>query len=195
MRSKNESRRKLILDNAGGLFWDKGYERTTMKVIAHTCGFEPGNIYNYFQSKEEILYEVIKVELGLALSVVKHLETDESGTPIDKLRSLFKVYFNLTTGTRRPNRLIFDTELRNLSPAHLKAVIALRDKVDRTVRRIVRLGIETGEFFDVNEKVVGFAIVSMIIRARVWFSPKGSLSSEEIADIMCDFALNGLRKR
>ncbi len=195
IRRKSASQRESILDVAGRLFWDKGYDATTMRDIARACGFEPGNIYNYFLGKEQILYEVIKQELSLTLFALKRIETDESGTPGDRLQSLFKICFDLTTGPHRPNRLIFDTELRSLSVAHGKEVIALRDNVDRILRQIIRSGMDAGEFANVNEKIVGFAIISMIIRARIWFSTRGPLSSEEIADIMFEFALNGLRKR
>ena len=57
---RNLRQKKLILDKSAGLFYRKGYRSTSMRDIANVCHFEPANIYYYFSSKEQILYEVYK---------------------------------------------------------------------------------------------------------------------------------------
>jgi len=191
--NKTSPQKELILDKAGSLFWEKGYDRTTMKDIAKACGFEAGNIYNYFHSKEQILYEVIKEEVSTTLASVSHLETDNDTIPTEQIKLIVKTYFHYISGQHRANRLIFDTELRNLSTAHLKEIIGIRDHLDSIVSKIIRKGIDAGEFAEIDEKIACFAISSMIIRSRIWFSPGGRLSPDEIANIMSQIALNGLR--
>ena len=89
--------------------------------------------------------------------------------------------------------MLFDEELRSLLPAHRKEIIAYRDHYDRILRKIIRRGINAGDFAEVDEKLIGYSIASMIVRTRVWFRPRGRLSIQEIADIIFKFALNGLR--
>jgi len=192
-RNRTSSQKELILHNAGRLFSEKGYDRTIMKDIARACGFEAGNIYNYFHSKEHLLYKVINEELDRTLLLVKNLEDDNSLTATERLELLLRSYFDSIAGQHRANRLIFDTELRNLSPTHLKQIIAKRDKLDRIMRNIIRSGIESGEFSEIDEAIACFAVSSMIIRSRIWFSPGGRLSSDEIGDIMVRIAMDGLR--
>ncbi len=102
-----------ILTKGRLLFWENGYDGTSMKDIAHSCGFEPGNIYNYFKSKEELLYEVLREEMTRAVSAAKHLETDSDSTPTERLRSLIKISIDVNLGQRRTSRLLFDAELNS----------------------------------------------------------------------------------
>lgn len=48
-------RRGAILDAAERCFVRAGFHRTTMQDIATDAGMSPGNIYRYFQSKDEVI--------------------------------------------------------------------------------------------------------------------------------------------
>ena len=61
--SKSERTREDILVASARLFRHDGYYATTMRDIAHESGIEAGSIYYYFQSKDQILSEVL--ELGV----------------------------------------------------------------------------------------------------------------------------------
>lgn len=52
---------------------------------------------------------------------------------------------------------------------------------------------DAGSFREVDEKIAGFMLASMITRTRLWYHPKKGLSVEELADFIFEFALNGLR--
>ena len=54
------TRRQEILDTAMRLFWEKGYERTSITDISKAMGVAQGLCYRYFPSKEALL------EAGLA---------------------------------------------------------------------------------------------------------------------------------
>ena len=53
-----DRRRRQITDAAVQLFIDKGFHKTTTRQIARTAGFSIGSLYEYFTSKEDILYMV-----------------------------------------------------------------------------------------------------------------------------------------
>ncbi|WP_433330739.1 TetR/AcrR family transcriptional regulator [Spirillospora sp. CA-294931] len=52
---KSEQTRAAIVQTALRLFRDRGYEATTMRVIAKEAGVSVGNAYYYFGSKEELI--------------------------------------------------------------------------------------------------------------------------------------------
>jgi AcrR family transcriptional regulator len=58
MRLKDTKQK--IYDVAVELFATKGYRLTTIKDIAEKVGIKPSSIYNYFNTKEEILNYIIK---------------------------------------------------------------------------------------------------------------------------------------
>ncbi len=71
--------------------------------------------------------------------------------------------------------------------------MALRDTYDRILCKIIRRGINSGDFQEIDEKLAAYGIASMIMRVNIWFSPEGRLSTDDIIDFLCEFALRGLR--
>ena len=57
---RREDRRDQLLDVAMHLFSRYGLEGTTTKDIAKEAGVSPGLLYHYYESKEELLVDVIK---------------------------------------------------------------------------------------------------------------------------------------
>jgi AcrR family transcriptional regulator len=53
------ARKSAILYAAGKLFAEKGYHRTTTKDIADAADVSEGTIYNYFVSKEDLLFGIM----------------------------------------------------------------------------------------------------------------------------------------
>lgn len=52
---KGDRTRGLILETALGMFLKRGYEKTTMRIIAKSSGVALGNAYYYFPSKESLI--------------------------------------------------------------------------------------------------------------------------------------------
>jgi len=55
-----QEKRKLILETALSLFADEGYAHVSINEIAKKAGIAKGLLYSYFESKEDLLREVIK---------------------------------------------------------------------------------------------------------------------------------------
>ena len=182
-----------MLETARRLFWEKGYNATSMRDIAISYGCRPANIYNFFSDKEEILFEVLREEMEQIIHPIKHLEEDNQSSPIEQLRFVIESHLKVTLSYRRSSGLLFDVALDSLSPAKRKTIIDFRDTYDRIIRKVIRRGIDTGYFPDVDVRLAGFMIASMITRTRIWFHPKKGVSVSELADFISKFALNGLR--
>lgn len=87
-----EETKNLIVETAGRLFLEKGYEHTSIQdIIDHLGGLSKGAIYHHFKSKEEIMMAVgdrfyANSEMRMR-DVVKR--TDLNGK--EKLQEIFKV--------------------------------------------------------------------------------------------------------
>ncbi|WP_370675569.1 TetR/AcrR family transcriptional regulator [Pleomorphomonas sp. PLEO] len=55
----DDERRKRILDAAGDLFIEEGYEATDMKRIAERCGMSKKTLYLVFQNKEDLFATLV----------------------------------------------------------------------------------------------------------------------------------------
>ena len=64
-RTLRTNRRSEIYKKALDLFVNKGYDATSMSMIAKELGMSKANIYHYFSSKEDILYQLHLDDLQL----------------------------------------------------------------------------------------------------------------------------------
>ena len=62
MGEKSVQKKKYILDTARKVFVEKGYKSVTMKDIVEACEISRGGLYLYFESTDQILLEVLKLE-------------------------------------------------------------------------------------------------------------------------------------
>ncbi len=63
IHNKGEKTRAGIVECAGRLFYEHGYEGTSFSDIVEASGLFRGNIYHYFKTKDEILRAVIEAHL------------------------------------------------------------------------------------------------------------------------------------
>jgi AcrR family transcriptional regulator len=181
-----------MLESARRLFWEKGYNATSMREIAIAYGCRPANIYNFFSDKEEILFEVLREEMEQIINPIRHLEEDDGTSPFEQLRFVIESHLKVTLSYRRSSGLLFDVALDSLSPDKRKRIVDFRDTYDRIIRKVIRRGIDTGYFPKLDARLAGFMIASMITRTRIWFHPKKGVSVNELADFISQFAFNGL---
>jgi AcrR family transcriptional regulator len=192
-REGNGVRKKKILALARHLFWQNGYSSVSMRDLARAYGCQPANLYNYFKTKESILFEVLLEEMEQIVQPISHLEHEEDGNPVDQLRYIIESHLKVTLSHRRSAKTLFDVALGNLLPANRKVIVSMRDKYDRTIRTVIRRGQEKGLFMPYDEKLVGFMISSMVTRSRIWFHPKKGVTVDELADFIFRFALTGIQ--
>jgi AcrR family transcriptional regulator len=192
-RVKPGFQKAKMLETARRLFWEKGYNATSMREIALSYGCRPANIYNFFSDKEEILFEVLREEMEQIIHPIKHLEEDDHTSPIEQLRFVIESHLKVTLSYRRSSGLLFDVALDGLSPGKRKKIVDFRDTYDRIIRKIIHRSIDAGYFPEVDVRLAGFMIASMITRTRIWFHPKKGVSVSELADFISQFAFNGLR--
>jgi AcrR family transcriptional regulator len=56
---KKEATRRSIVDAASRLFGERGFDAPTVDEIAEAADVAKGTIYNYFSTKEELLFELL----------------------------------------------------------------------------------------------------------------------------------------
>ncbi len=59
-RPKDSDKRQLILAIAKRIFAERGFERSSMAVLARRIGIPVGSLYTYFPSKEALLITIIE---------------------------------------------------------------------------------------------------------------------------------------
>jgi AcrR family transcriptional regulator len=193
MTHGKESRADQLLETATLLFKEKGYHNTSMQDLADALGLQKGSLYYYIDSKEELLRELLEQAtsiLGARIDEIyaSHLSASE------KLRRALEnhgqaIMDNLNLVT------VYLQEYRSLPPERLEEVLAAREHYEERLMQILQDGITSGEFNPVDVKMTVFGFLGMLNWTHQWFSPEGELTSEEIAAILADLALQAVSKK
>jgi AcrR family transcriptional regulator len=64
VRTKSDDKRRQIIRVAAEAFQELGYERTSMLTIAERMSGSKQTLYNYFQSKEDLLRAVLELDVS-----------------------------------------------------------------------------------------------------------------------------------
>ncbi len=187
------TRRDKIIERASTVFWKKGYSGASMRDIAKACKCKPANIYNFFNSKEEILFEFLFTQSMRLLEMIRHFEQDRTSKASEQLQEFIRIHTRNVLSYRKTSRFLFDTGLERLSRSNRQKVISYRDHYDRILAGIIQRGIETGEFCETDARLAARNIASMITRTIIWYSPGGQLSVDDIARFLFEFTVNGLK--
>ncbi|MGC9064952.1 MAG: TetR/AcrR family transcriptional regulator, partial [bacterium] len=91
MKKKKED----ILNSALKLFFEKGFNETSIDEITRLAGISKGSFYTYFQSKEDLLSEVIKAAIEATRLGFVSLSKEEYLNPIMSLESFFQLNLDL----------------------------------------------------------------------------------------------------
>src|SRR5580692_6975319 len=191
MPRASTSTRIDILKSAAAAFRKLGYHGATVEQIAAALHMKKGNLYYYFRNKEEILFACHQYSLDQLLALLDEVEQSDLA-PADKLRRLIVGAVHTILDELHGTALFLALEA--LIPAHLKTVVARRDRFDHGVRRVLKEGVERGTFVPADSKLVSFALLGAINWIPRWYDPDGPATSQEIADRFADYLIAGVTK-
>lgn len=135
-------KRDLILDSAVELMSTTSVDNVTISSIAKNAGIGKGSVYYYFQSKEEIIAEVITRSYKKALQEY-FCDMNEELPALEKIKRLFESIIKKQFHDDRKN-LIIALNLHDSPMLHNKMKLTAIDVVSPVLTDILYQGIEEG---------------------------------------------------
>jgi len=106
-----DERKRLIMDVALEHFAKEGYHNTTINHIARHAGMSKGLMYNYFTSKESLLFEIIMRSVN---EMYADLDRDKDGyLSVEEFEFFIRRLFNLLKEKKTFWRLLFQLVMQN----------------------------------------------------------------------------------
>lgn len=189
VQAKRRRRRAEILQAALRAFRDKGYHATTLDDIAERLGIRNTALYHYFPDKEAILYACHRESLAEVDRLLAEATTQCERAP-DQLTYIIREHVRVMTETLHGSPLGF--EVSSLSPKHQADVIVARDRYERGLRQIIIRGQREGAFRSVNPKIAVFAILGAINWIARWYSPDGTIHTQQLGSEFADHLVGGI---
>lgn len=173
-------KRTRILAAAADLFYENGYENTTLDAVAERLGVSKPFIYAHFSSKSELLADICSRGIAASLEALDQALSMEA-TPAGKLEALGRGFVTAVLESQI-HIAIFSREEKNLPPEDFERINEMRRDFDRKLTALLRQGVEQGEFTLSDPHIAALGIGGMVSWAYVWYRKDGRLSIPEVAD-------------
>ena len=109
-REIREGKKKLIMDTALSLFARNGFHATSISQIAQKAGISKGLLYNYFESKEELLSELFNT---ITEDIVNMLDPNRDNEITDEEAiSFVDLYFESLKNNRNYWQLFYQLSVQ-----------------------------------------------------------------------------------
>lgn len=143
-KDQKEENRRLIINAAVSLMGEKGFKPATMRQIAQAAGLGEATIYNYFPTKEAILYAFYEDHMLACIDRLKSVPQFETFTLQEQLQTLFNTSLELYLPNRQFVAETFRLALLGASRdwAHVKPI---RSAFLSAVQDILAAAEEVGE--------------------------------------------------
>jgi len=183
--------RQEILRAAARLFQRRGYDATSMNDVSAALKFSKGGLYHHFQSKDEILFDLMNHALDITqervIDAVRAI-TD----PEERLRRIIRLHVEVVLSVRDREITVLLHENHPLPPSLRRRINARKKAYIHFVETVVaevqqkRLGKRI-----VTARAATMALLGMINWIYQWYKPEGRLNSEQIAQQFTEIFFSG----
>jgi len=185
------SRKEQIIETAEKLFREKGFEAASMRDIAAELGIEAASLYSHIKSKDELLETIC---FRMASEFLKSIDevNDLYFNAEEKLRMAIQNHVKIIASDLDASS-VFLREWRRLTKPKLKEFTALRHRYEEGFKEILINGENENVFVAPDKKFAVLTILSALNWIIEWYSPKGTMTPDEIAEHLTEFILTGLK--
>jgi len=191
-----EEKRLQIIRAACRLFAEKGYHSATMPDIARSLGMSVGNLYNYFESKEELAREVMLTVSRWVAERLRRINEEETPT-FEKIRKLVESFFEISLKEPELINYFLRVFLSNREVFHEGCEgFSCVEEVVNEVMTLLSTGVERGELRD-QDFYAAFVTLMGPTGGIVFLHGEGVLGSPlmEYVDEIAQNIWNALRSR
>src|SRR5215475_4742445 len=180
-----------IVSAAAKVFRTKGYHAATVRDIADEVGLLKGSLYHHFDSKEELLYLVVKEPIAQMYRTMAEIAASD-GQAGDKLCRAISAHLE-AFDRHYPHLFVYLRE-REAVKRRFREKIGFSPKdYERCWQQILGEGVESGEFrSDLDIQVASYGLLGMLNWLYKWYDPQGRLTVQQVAEQFTSLALAGL---
>jgi TetR/AcrR family transcriptional regulator, cholesterol catabolism regulator len=188
--------RQEILRTAARLFQQRGYDATSMNDVAAALKLSKGGLYHHFQSKDEILFEI----MNHAMEITQERVLDPVrgiADPEERLRALIRLHIGIVLSPRDREITVMLHENHPLPPALRKRINVRKKDYIHFLENLMKEVQEQDKVRRpakgrVSPRAAAFALLGMINWIYQWYKPEGDLQAQNLIPQFTDLILGGI---
>jgi TetR/AcrR family transcriptional regulator, cholesterol catabolism regulator len=190
--------RQEILRTAARLFQQRGYDATSMNDVAAALKLSKGGLYHHFQSKDEILYEIMMHAMEITEERVLN-PVRSIADPEDRLRTLIRLHIEVVLSPRDREITVMLHENHPLPPSLRKRINARKkdyvhflENLMTEVQKKAHTRTQNHSRGRVSPRAAAFALLGMINWIYQWYKPEGDLHAQNLIPQFTDLIFGGI---
>ncbi len=185
-------KREAVLLAAARMFNARGFHATSLDDVAASLGVSKPTIYHYLGNKDQVLMECVKRGHRLLQEAADQAHAAR-GTGFERLRDFLKRYAEISMGDF--GGCVIRTGDEQLSPGSAAEFRALKGKIDRAMRSLIKVGVEDSSVAASDIKLTAFTLAGALNWPARWFDACGAASASVLAEKMVNILTAGLAPR
>ncbi|XRQ13697.1 TetR/AcrR family transcriptional regulator [Actinomadura welshii] len=185
---------RRILDAALRLFAERGFDGTSVQGIVEAAEVTKGALYHYFDSKDDLLYEIYHSLIARQLADLGAV-LERGLPPREAVRAVLTGLVR-STAAHIDEAKVFSREMHRLDGTRMRSVRADRRRYHETFRALVEKGQRDGVFSDATPaETVTIVALGMVNQMPSWYRADGPKPAGRLADEVAGFVLAALDPR
>ena len=179
-----------IIYQASRMFYERGFDGTSMSDMAAAMDLTKAGLYHYVVSKEDLLFKIMNFALDWLEREVIEPARDISD-PSERLRWVIRRHGRQMLEGASAVAIVAE-EILALSPNHRKLIVARRKVYFSLVHDAITAMQAQGKLRAVDPTVAAYGLFGVLLWLPRWYDPAGALSSSEILDNVTSLFFHGL---
>jgi TetR/AcrR family transcriptional regulator, cholesterol catabolism regulator len=188
--AKWQARRDAIVDTSARVFAKHGYHATGLTELCAANDLGKGALYHYIGSKEELLAAIHDRVMDDVIGAADRA-LEEGGSPPEQLALLGDALLDIIARYPDHSRVVLH-EFPALTGERAERFQARRREFEQRVEAVLRAGVESGDFRDLDPRLISLAWLGMHNYAYLWLNPEGPLTAGEVAKMFGETFLRGI---
>ena len=188
--------RQEILRTAARLFQQRGYDATSMNDVAGALSLSKGGLYHHFQSKDEILFEIMDHAMQITeervLNPVRGI-----ADPEERLRTLIRLHIEVVLSPRDREITVMLHENHPLPPSLRKRINVRKKDYVHFLEKLMtevqgKKKAQNPSKGRVSPRAAAFALLGMINWIYQWYKPEGDLQAQNLIPQFTELIFGGI---
>lgn len=186
-----DDKRRHILDVAAEVFARQGIARASMSDVAKACGISKANIYHYYPSKHEIVFDILDSYLSELRDLVFAIDRS-SLTPSEQLHAITREILLAYKGMDHQHRIqveglpLLEDAKQEILKDYQRQLVALVSEV------LISCAPTALDGDKAESRNVTMSVFGMLNWFYMWDSDASDAERERYANSVASLTLNGI---
>jgi AcrR family transcriptional regulator len=183
-------KRNELIQDIAFLFYDQGYEKTSIRDIGKALNISNSGLYYHFENKQEMLFTIIDDFMEKVLLNLRE-NMDIIQVPEEKLLYIIQSHIRFFVKYPAQTKVVI-YEAHSLEEEHKRLMVKKQSEYVGFIKKVIMELIRNVQHsWDVS--IISFSLIGTLNWIVQWYKPDGRVPPETLAKDIWTFFLRGLK--